>query len=208
MHRPGLSYANVVSTLCLLLLVAGGTAWALGRNSVASKHIKNNAVGFADLKGVKSWSKGVKPSGFGPDAQSARDDAKPILLFKRGTLSVYGLCYRNTTNGTLFTGAWVRSSADGAVMVSEWGAPDRTGQTAYLDADTPENERTLISLGTHTDNVLIEELDRGRFYLVAAGRKLQLNGLVQVGVSAGSPAAGPGPYGNGGRCLMSGYVIG
>jgi len=45
-----LTYANVVSTLCLFLLLGGGTAVALrGRNSVDSGDIKNRQVKFKDI---------------------------------------------------------------------------------------------------------------------------------------------------------------
>ena len=50
--RSRLTYANVVSTLCLFLLVAGGGAFAaskLARNSVGPKQIKNGAVGSTKL---------------------------------------------------------------------------------------------------------------------------------------------------------------
>jgi hypothetical protein len=46
--RSRLTYANVVSTLCLFLVVAGGGTFAaskLARNSVGPKQIKNGAVG-------------------------------------------------------------------------------------------------------------------------------------------------------------------
>jgi hypothetical protein len=51
--RPRLTYSNVVSTLCLFLLVGGGTAFAatqLSKNSVGSKQIKKNAVTSAKIK--------------------------------------------------------------------------------------------------------------------------------------------------------------
>ena len=44
---PRLTYANVVSTLCLFLLLGGGAAFAaskLAKNSVGSKQIKKNAI--------------------------------------------------------------------------------------------------------------------------------------------------------------------
>ncbi|MBS1861108.1 MAG: hypothetical protein JSS68_05285, partial [Actinobacteria bacterium] len=44
--RPRLTYANVVSTICLFLLL-GGAAWAassLPRNSVGTRQLKNGAV--------------------------------------------------------------------------------------------------------------------------------------------------------------------
>jgi hypothetical protein len=46
--RSKLTYANVISTLCLFLLVAGGTAFAateiLPKGSVGTKQLKNGAV--------------------------------------------------------------------------------------------------------------------------------------------------------------------
>jgi hypothetical protein len=49
-----LTYANVVSTLCLFLLLAGGAAYGatkLAKNSVGTKQIKMNAVTGAKVKG-------------------------------------------------------------------------------------------------------------------------------------------------------------
>jgi hypothetical protein len=49
---PKLTYANVVSTLCLFLLLGGGAyaAGQLGKNSVGAKQLKNNAVSAAKIK--------------------------------------------------------------------------------------------------------------------------------------------------------------
>jgi hypothetical protein len=47
-----LTYSNVISTLCLVLLLGGGTAYAasqLGKNSVGSKQLKKEAVTPAKL---------------------------------------------------------------------------------------------------------------------------------------------------------------
>lgn len=51
--RSKLTYANVISTLCLFLLLGGGAALAAGKlakNSVGTKQIKNNAVTAAKIK--------------------------------------------------------------------------------------------------------------------------------------------------------------
>jgi hypothetical protein len=50
--RTQLTYANVVSTLCLFIVLGGGAyaATALPKNSVGAKQIKRNAVGAAELK--------------------------------------------------------------------------------------------------------------------------------------------------------------
>jgi hypothetical protein len=50
---PRLTYANVVSTLCLFLLLSGASAFAatqLGKNSVGAKQIKKSAVATAKIK--------------------------------------------------------------------------------------------------------------------------------------------------------------
>lgn len=50
--RTKLTYANVISTLCLILLVAGGTAYAatrLPKNSVGARQLKKGAVTPAKL---------------------------------------------------------------------------------------------------------------------------------------------------------------
>jgi hypothetical protein len=51
--RPRLTYANVISTLCLLLLLGGGAAYAaghLGKSSVGSRQLKKNAVTTSKIK--------------------------------------------------------------------------------------------------------------------------------------------------------------
>jgi len=51
--RSHLTYANVVSTLCLFLVLGGGAALAatkLPKNSVGSKQLKKNAVAAAKIK--------------------------------------------------------------------------------------------------------------------------------------------------------------
>lgn len=40
-----------LALLCLFLIIGGGTAWAVDRNSVRSKHIVNGQVKTPDLKG-------------------------------------------------------------------------------------------------------------------------------------------------------------
>jgi hypothetical protein len=51
--RKRLTYANVVSSICLFLLLGGGAAFAadqLGKNTVGSKQLKKNAVTAVKIK--------------------------------------------------------------------------------------------------------------------------------------------------------------
>jgi hypothetical protein len=74
--RPHLTYANVVSTLALLIAVAGGTtAIAVSKapkNSVASSSIKPFNVTARDLAGVRLVEVDQQFSAFAPCARSER----------------------------------------------------------------------------------------------------------------------------------------
>lgn len=72
MTRPRLTYANVVSTLCLFIVLGGSSyaAVALKNNSVRSKHIKNGQVTRADLR-----SNAVSSAKVGDRSLLARDFA-------------------------------------------------------------------------------------------------------------------------------------
>jgi hypothetical protein len=50
--RPKLTYANVMSTLCLFLLLGGGAyaAGHLGKNTVGAKQLKKGAVTGAKVR--------------------------------------------------------------------------------------------------------------------------------------------------------------
>lgn len=47
--RPRITYANVVSTLCVFVLL-GGTAWAVAANSIGTKQLKDRAVTTPKLR--------------------------------------------------------------------------------------------------------------------------------------------------------------
>lgn len=63
--RPRLTYANVISTLCLFLLIGGGTAFAasqLSKESVGARQLKKEAVTPAKLS-TASKSALIGPAG-------------------------------------------------------------------------------------------------------------------------------------------------
>ena len=48
--RERATYSNLVSTLALFLVLTGGVAWAIERNAIKSKHIKDGAVQASDIQ--------------------------------------------------------------------------------------------------------------------------------------------------------------
>ena len=72
-----LSYANVVSSICLFLLLGGATAFAavhLGKNSVGRKQLKKNAVTGAKVKNHSLTGKDIKLSKLGKVPLAATAD--------------------------------------------------------------------------------------------------------------------------------------
>jgi hypothetical protein len=75
--RPKLTYANVVSTICLVLLLGGGAAFAanqLGKNTVGTKQLKKNSVTTAKIKKGAVTGAKISASTFGtvPSAVNAQ----------------------------------------------------------------------------------------------------------------------------------------
>jgi hypothetical protein len=83
MHRirSKVTYANVISTLCLVLLVGGGSAYAatqLGKESVDTKQLAKEAVTPAKLsKASKSAMTGEQGPKGATGAQGAKGDTGP-----------------------------------------------------------------------------------------------------------------------------------
>jgi hypothetical protein len=76
--RGKLTYANVISTLCLFLLLGGGAAFAashLGKNSVGSKQLKKNSVTGAKVKDNSLTGKDVNESTLGKVPSAVRADS-------------------------------------------------------------------------------------------------------------------------------------
>ncbi len=72
--RPKLSYANVVSTLCLFLLLGGGAyaAIKLPKNSVGTKQLKKSAVTAAKIKNRAITGPKIKLSTLGTVPSATR----------------------------------------------------------------------------------------------------------------------------------------
>jgi hypothetical protein len=74
-HLPRLSYANVMSTIAVFLVLGGASALAagqLGKNSVGSKQIKKNAITTAKIKDGAVTSAKIQLSGLGTVPSATR----------------------------------------------------------------------------------------------------------------------------------------
>jgi len=124
--RKRLTYANVISSLALFLVVAGGSAFAasqLGKNTVGSKQLKKNAVTAAKIK--KEAITGAK--------------------VKKGSLTgtqINSATLGNVPSATNATNASVASSltpAEGLHIVGTAGNPSFENGSNNLAAGLPIN---------------------------------------------------------------------
>jgi hypothetical protein len=125
--RKHLTYSNVISTLCLFLLLGGGAAVAaggLGKNTVGTKQLKPNAVTAAKIKngavnGRKIGSGAVTAAKLAANsvASGALQDGS-VIAAKLAKNSVTNAAITNGTVGTGKLGSKVVTAAklaDGAV---------------------------------------------------------------------------------------------
>ncbi len=130
--RPRLTYSNVVSTLCLILLIGSGAAYAashLGKNSVGSKQLKKNSVATAKIK----------------------NEAVTAAKVKKGTLT--GTQINASTLGTVPSATSATSASSASVANSlappeawhEVGAPGEPAfQTGWENLGSPEHENAAF----------------------------------------------------------------
>lgn len=209
--RDRISYANVVSTLALFLVVAGGSAFAanqLAKNSVGAKQLKKNAVTAAKIKKnavttakVKNGSlraidfaPGQLPAGAphatgprGPQGQSG----------DRGEAGKQGAKGDTGPAGSVAMLARINGIPSTATQQLTYGAP-----SGISTADTDEGDVSMLSpdialLATGLAVQLTEEVNNNsarRFTLVVDGIDSALSCTIgSFGSSCTSSASVPVP---------------
>ena len=145
--RHHLSYSNVISSLCLFLLLGGGTAYALnGSNTVFSDDIVNGEVKEGDL------ATSAVTSGKILDHQVKNVDLSNGAS-SSNTIADGGIQGIDVKNETL-TGTQIdESSLDGTAIggVTPDSEVHSSGRVAVADADTGGTTiPSLIDIGTFT----------------------------------------------------------
>jgi hypothetical protein len=157
-----LTYANVVATLAIFLVLAGGTAFAakqmLPKNSVGGKQIKNNAITGAKIKnGAVTGAKIAPGTISGSNINSASLGTVPNAVHA-GTADIATSATKadSATTASTATNASHATSADSATTAGDanslGGIPASgfmtAGRFAFGSAGTDSaTEQTLFSLG-------------------------------------------------------------
>jgi hypothetical protein len=140
--RPKLTYSNVISTVCLFLLLGGGAAYAassLGKNSVGTKQLKNNAVTGSKVKNgsllAQDFKSGQLPAG-APGAPGTTSVLTPNVVTRYGPDRSLATGQGNSSYAGCHTGEAI--TGGGYEFVE--GSPASTNY--FIDASRPSTETT------------------------------------------------------------------
>jgi hypothetical protein len=165
MKRPHLSYANVVSTVCLFV-VLGGTSYAAATGSIGSRELRNNSVRSKDIRNGDVSSRDVRDRSL-----LARDfrggqlpKGDPGATGPRGVTGPSGPAGRNGINAAskIFTryappsstgispvGSFAGCLAGEKVMGGGWERLDERDHESAVHADRPA--KVVHEPGVFTD---------------------------------------------------------
>jgi hypothetical protein len=132
--RSRLTYSNVVSTLCLFLLLGGGTAFAasqLAKNSVGSKQLKKNSVGAAKIK-----NEAVTANKLAANAVSASKIADESIT--TGKLANDAVSTGKLGDGAVGTGKLANESVATGKLANEAVTTDKIANDAVTGAKVNE----------------------------------------------------------------------
>jgi hypothetical protein len=204
------------------------TAKAIAKNAVQSKNIKSNAVTGAKVKNGTLTGSDVKDESLSSkkvsdyavlsssqgnfvrltatdavDEATARAAAPATVLFKKGVITLYGKCFRDTTANVLRAEIFAASSVNGSLLD---GSDDQSGGAIadFLNPSTPETDRQVDTI---TASAATAELDESEFVIFGADGT-HLLGSTMLGVKNGALAGGDGAYGPGNACLFGAAISG
>jgi hypothetical protein len=201
--RKRLTYANVMSSLAVFLVLGGATAFAashLGKNSVGSKQLKKNAVTAAKIKNdavtgakikngaitgakVNLGSLGTVPSATSAGTANSLAGQTPFVvrlgsggsqtLATNGAVSIVATC---TTDGAKnYARLLAQTTATGAVMI---GQDDFNGNTPadFLNPATPPEGRELAEEFEVLGKGYVSNEEDTGFVVGPEGKMLTING--------------------------------
>ncbi len=152
--RSRLTFANVVSLIALVAALGLGTAWALERNSVESRHIVNDQVKSVDVRNDNLHGGGLRAADLAPNAVAASELANVNLLrahtarlhddpgglgageplFTIGRVDLNAFCSVQP-NGSLTAGISPVVDEPGAVMVTDGDGSSADGSAPLQPLD-------------------------------------------------------------------------
>jgi hypothetical protein len=115
--------------LALFLVLTGGVAWALAKNSVTAKHIRANAVGTSELKDDGATGADVSETTLGEVPSAARADHSSTADSAQIATTAQSAQTAETSNNA--TSAGIAQTAANAQLLDGRSASQLEGARAY-----------------------------------------------------------------------------
>jgi hypothetical protein len=206
--KDNLSPGLVVGLLALFVAL-GGTAYAIGRNSVGTAQLKKNAVStikirngavtavkLRDYRRIGRVKRVVATDG--ADAETARAAAPRILLFRSAPFTIYAKCF---SYGTVTeANAYISTSRAGSIFSSD---EDYMYGNPFLNPGTVESERELNAIDAGPDAAAFYGMHSTEVAAISPDGT-SLEARLQLAAKRGILPGGNGLYGDGSVCLFSG----
>lgn len=229
LSRPTTTPLTAVAALVAVAVVAsGGTSVAaklitskdIKNSTITSKDIKNSTITGGDVKDGSLSRADLLPgttvdtviprqrvvATAGPTEADARTNAAPVVLFRKGSLTVYAKCFTDASVPSTFSEVYIKSSTNGAIFDSRQDSLDGGPAAAeFLNTNTPETDATLESDSASANNASMDSEDDSDFTAFGTDGTT-LRGWTGAAVKNGTLPGGNGVYGAGDVCLFTGTV--
>lgn len=140
-----------------------------------------------------------------PDLATARANAAKVTVATIGQFTLYGKCFRETATPQSYAELFVETTINEAIFDGDEGEQAGGPATDYLNTDTTELDRRILSEDTADNAANIQGEGDSEFTLIAKSG-LTVVGDVAVAVKHGALTGGDGPYGAGNQCLFTGQA--
>lgn len=182
--RDGLTYSNVMSTLCFFLLVSGGAAYAashLGKNSVGTRQLRNGSVTGLKVKDKTLTGRDIDLATLGttPGAADARTlgglSATQIVEASKvrcppGTEPIAGVCLESTAREPAGIMTALRICAEANRRLPSEGELIAFGIQHYTGKGTTEwVEPVYVSDGPETVGIALQASNSSTGYALTEG---------------------------------------
>ena len=198
--------------LLALAIALSGTAYAANKigsnqiksNAVTTAKIRNNAVNSSKIADYGTMLNGTRLAATdGPTLDAARSAAPAKVLFRKGPLTVYAKCYRDSVLDELEGALFVLTTRDFSIMEAANDLPGGPAATDYLNLSTPESDRILDTTQvTGPDTAYTEDEN-----MMAAPGGPTISMVTGIAIKNG-PVFADGPYGPGNACIFQGAAFG
>ena len=204
--RERLTYANVMASIAVFLVLGGGAAIAaktVGKKSVGTQQLKANAVTTAKIKNNAVNGAKVNEGSLGtvPNAASLAGQTSFFIrlgfgqtqtIASNGVVSLVAVCDQNAGNDR--ARILMQTSQNGAVAD---GSDNFTGNAGnFLNTNTPEENREFVAVQIPSGQTFVESVIDQGFVLGPDNKMLTAN---SEGIAIGLNYSGA-------SCLFAGVV--